>query len=77
MCYLIAKEREGYGCLALKTKHGEHLANLKSELDDAVGLKGVQLVTLSRPTAYMEYTPYHFVDSEQEFKEKVLALRAQ
>lgn len=57
--------------------YGEHLANLKSELDDAVGLKGVQLVTLSRTTAYMEYAPYHFVDSEQEFKEKVLALRAQ
>lgn len=76
MCYLIAKERDGYGCLALKTKHGEHLANLKSELDDAVGLKGVQLVTLSRPMAYMEYAPYHFVDTEQEFRSLVKGLRS-
>ena len=77
MCYLIAKDRDARGCYALKTTHGKHLAELKSELDDAVGLKGVQLVTLSRPMAYMEYAPYHFVDTEQEFKEKVLALRAQ
>ena len=27
----------------------------------------VQLVTISRPTAYGEYAPYHFVDTEQEF----------
>lgn len=26
MCYLIAKDSEGHGCYALKTKHGKHLA---------------------------------------------------
>lgn len=76
MCYLVAKDRYAHGCFALKTTHGKHLAELKSELDDAVGLKGVQLVTLSRPTAYMEYAPYHFVDTEQEFRSLVKGLRA-
>ena len=41
---------------------------LKRELNRAVGYKGVQLVTISRPTAYGEYAPYHFVDTEQEFQ---------
>lgn len=76
MCYLIAKDRDARGCYALKTTHGKHLAELKSELDQAVGFKGVQLVVLSRPTAYMEYAPYHFVDTEQEFRSLVKGLRA-
>ena len=75
MCYLIAKDSEGHGCYALKTKLGQHLADMKSELDDAVGFKGVQIVAISRPTAYGEYAPYHFVDTEQEFMDLVKAMR--
>ena len=75
MCYLVAKDRYAHGCFALKTTHGKHLAELKSELDQAVGYKGVQLVTISRPTAYGEYAPYHFVDTEQEFRSLVKGLR--
>ena len=67
MCYLIAKDRESHGCLAFKTTHGKHLVELKRKLNRAVGYKGVQLVTISRPTAYGEYAPYQFVDTEQEF----------
>ena len=68
MCYLVAKDRDAHGCFALKTTHGKHLVELKRELNKAVGYKGVQLVTISRPTAYGEYAPYHFVDTEQEFQ---------
>ena len=71
MCYLIAKDREKHGCIALKTTHGKRLV----ELNKAVGYKGVQLVTISRPTAYGEYAPYQFADSEQEFETLVRALR--
>lgn len=28
----------------------------------------MQIVTISRPTAYGEYAPYQFVDTEQEFE---------
>lgn len=49
MCYLIAKERNAHGCIALKTTHGKHLAEFKYALDDAVSGKGIQLVTISRP----------------------------
>lgn len=75
MCYLIAEERDAHGCYALKTRHGKHLAELKRESNEAVGYKGVQLVTISRPTAYGEYAPYHFVDTEQEFRVLVKGLR--
>lgn len=76
MCYLIAKDRNAHGCIALKTTHGKKLVTLKKELNNAVGHKGIQLVTISRPTAYGEYAPYHFVDTENEFKILVKALRS-
>ena len=72
MCYLVAKDRDAHGCFALKTTHGKHLVELKRELNKAVGYKGIQLVTISRPTAYGEYD---FVDTEQEFQAIVKGLR--
>lgn len=76
MCYLIAKDRESHGCYALKTEHGKSIVELKRKLNKAVGYKGVQLVTLSRPTAFGEYAPYYFIDTEEEFERLVMALRA-
>ena len=76
MCYLIAKDRESHGCYALKTEHGKSIVELKRKLNKAVGYKGVKLVTLSRPTAFGEYAPYHFIDTEEEFERLVMALRA-
>lgn len=75
MCYLIAKDRNAHGCYALKTTQGKHLVELKRKLNKAVGYKGVQLVTISRPSAYGEYAPYHFVDTETEFEMLVKSLR--
>ena len=75
MCYLIAKDRELHGCLAFKTTHGKRLVEWKRRLNRTVGYKGVQIVTISRPTAYGEYAPYQFVDTEQEFEKSVKALR--
>ena len=59
------------GCLALQTEHGQHLANLKKNLMKTVGYGTIQLVTISRPSAYGEYEPYHFLETEQEFEEAV------
>ena len=47
----------------------------RRKLNRAVGYKGVQLVTISRPTAYGEYAPYCFVDTEKEFETLVKSLR--
>lgn len=74
MCYLIAKDKNKHGCYALKTSHGKHLVTLKRTLNEAVAAKGIQLVTLSRPTAYGEYAPYHFVENEKDFTARVLSM---
>ena len=66
MCYLVAKDVNAHGCYALKTQHGMHLVELKRFLNSIVAKHGIQLVTISRPTAYGEYAPYQFADDEEE-----------
>lgn len=68
MCYLIAKKFDDIGCLALQTVHGQHLADFKKKIISEIGTERVQLVTISRPSAYGEYEPYQFVDTEREFE---------
>ena len=75
MCYLVAKDMEKHGCYALKTSHGKALVDLKKFLNDEVAKKGIELVTISRPTAYGEYAPYSFAKDSDEFVELVLAMR--
>lgn len=74
MCYLIAKKFNDVGCLALQTNHGQHLADFKKKLITEIGTDKVQLVTISRPSAFGEYEPYSFVDTEQEFEQEVRKL---
>ncbi len=71
MCYLIAKNKNVHGCIALKTRHGSHLVEMKRRMNQQVALKGIQLVTISRPTAYGEYAPYTFIEDEKEFEKMV------
>lgn len=73
MCYLVAKDTKKSGCIALKTVHGKHLAELKRELNAQAD--GIQFVTISRPTAYGEYAPYSFAKTEQEFIERALKMK--
>lgn len=74
MCYLIAKKFDDIGCIALQTTHGKHLVNIKNRIMDEIGYEKIQLVTISRPSAYGEYEPYRFVDSEEEFIKEVRIL---
>ena len=68
MCYLIAKRFGDLGCVALQTEHGPHLVDFETRLMRSVGDDTIQLVVISRPSAYGEYEPYSFVDTEQEFE---------
>lgn len=72
MCYLIAKNIDDIGCVALRTAHGKHLADFIRTIENKVGYDKIQLVTISRPSAYGEYEPYHFVDTEAEFENAVV-----
>lgn len=71
MCYLIAKNVDAVGCVALRTTHGKHLSEFKRKIEQTVGYEKIQLVTISRPSAYGEYEPYRFVDTKEEFAEAV------
>lgn len=77
MCYLIAKNKNIHGCYALKTRHGSHLVEMKRRMNEQAASYGIQLVTISRPTAYGEYAPYTFVDSEDEFERLVQQMVAE
>lgn len=72
MCYLVAKRFDKVGCVAFKTTHGEKLVELKQKIMDRVGYEEIQLVTISRPSAYGEYEPYQFSSNENEFEEIVV-----
>ena len=50
---------------------GEHLAKFKRNIEQKVGYEKIQLVTISRPSAYGEYEPYHFVYTKEEFMNAV------
>ncbi len=74
MCYLIAKDIDKIGCYAIEMEIGQHLASFKRKLSSEINVRKIQLVTISRPSAYGEYEPYNFVDTENEFAEKVKSL---
>ena len=74
MCYLVAKKFNEVGCIALQTTHGQHLADFKKKLMKEIEIEKIQLVTISRPSAFGEYEPYHFVDTEYEFEQEVKRL---
>lgn len=74
MCYLVAKNFDRIGSVALQTTHGQHLVDFKKKLLANVGYEKIQLITISRPSAYGEYEPYHFVKTEDEFEQAVYAL---
>ena len=47
------------------------MVEMKRRMNQQVALKGIQLVTISRPTAYGEYAPYTFIEDETEFEKLV------
>lgn len=71
MCYVLAKDRNKHGCVALKTQIGKPLSALKRELNALAPRGGIEIVVISRPTAYGEYAPYSFVQTAEELKEAV------
>ena len=73
MCYLIAKRFKKSACVALQTEAGEEMAQFADALQEKLGYD-IQIITISRPTAYGEYEPYHFVNSYDEFSRQASQL---
>lgn len=73
MCYLIAKRMNKTGCIALQTEPGEDMAKFADRIQERLGYD-IEIITISRPTAYEEYEPYHFVNSYEEFEKEASLL---
>ena len=73
MCYLVAKRINKTGCIALQTEPGEEMAKFANRIQERLGYD-IEIITISRPTAYGEYEPYHFVKSYEEFSKQASLL---
>ncbi|MBX9165710.1 hypothetical protein HCG64_11865 [Coprobacillus sp. K06] len=73
MCYLVAKRINKTGCIALQTEPGEEMAKFANRIQERLGYD-IEIITISRPTAYGEYEPYHFVSSYEEFEKEASLL---
>lgn len=71
MCFVVAKHADKPGSVAIQMRHGEHPVAFKKGITERVGFPELQLVTISRPSAYGEYVPYKIVDTEQDFEHAV------
>ena len=71
MCYLIAKNNQGGSSLAIQMMHGKELAKLKQKLLSDLPGEEIQLLTVSRPSAYTEYEPFCFMDTPDHFAQEV------
>lgn len=73
MCYLIAKRMNKPGCIALQTEPGEEMAQFADRIQERLGYN-IEIITISRHTAYGEYEPYRFVSSYEEFEKEASLL---
>lgn len=73
MCYLVAKRINKTGCIALQTEPGKEMAKFANRIQERLGYD-IEIITISRPTAYGEYEPYHFVSSYEEFEKEASLL---
>ena len=73
MCYLVAKRINKTGCIALQTEPGEEMAKFANRIQERLGYD-IEIITISRPTAYGEYERYHFVSSYEEFEKEASLL---
>lgn len=69
MRYLVAKWFDRTGSLAMRTEAGPGLVDMIDRIENRFGFDALQLVTITRPSAYGEYEPYTFVASEHDLVE--------
>lgn len=49
------------------------MAKFADEIQERLGYD-IEIITISRPTAYGKYEPYHFVNSYEEFEKEASLL---
>lgn len=73
-CYLVAKNVNKHGCVAIQVEHGRPLVDLLRKAEQQVDENVIQLIEISRPSAYGEYAPYNMCDDQLTFLKKAATL---
>lgn len=63
--YIVARNPQINGCIALADKRGKDTANFVSDIEKK--FDGLEIVVITRPEAYGEYNPYTFVLTREQF----------
>lgn len=71
MVYLIVRNNREIGSIAFKTVLGEALAQLKHQVSEITEKSKIEIITISRPEAYGEYSPYRIMGTKEEFIKEV------
>lgn len=67
MVYLIARDCNKIGCIAIQTKLGDSLTKLKQRLLSEIQDNRIEVLIISKPEVFCEYGPYHTLTSEESF----------
>lgn len=68
--YIVVKDFVKEGCLALEVDNSLLIDSIDTFVEEKN--KKLEVVLLSKPSVFMEYAPYEFVDSVEEMKERIL-----
>lgn len=71
MSYLVAKRYNERGCIAIEVKPSRELAQIISKLGWKYLDEGIEIFTVSDPTVYGEYGPYHYFSDMDKFLEEI------
>lgn len=71
MRYLVAKWFDKTGSIVMRTQRGKELSEMIDRLENRFGSDRLQLVTITRPSAYGEYEPYTFAASEEDMVDQL------
>lgn len=74
MAYLVAKNVNKHGCIAIQVEHGKPLVDLLKKTEKQVDESIIQLIEISRPSAYGEYAPYTICSDPSFFINKASLL---
>ena len=67
MVYLVVRDDKEIGSIAFKTVLGKALAQLKHQISEITKNDKIEIITVSRPEAYGEYSPYKIMGTKEEF----------
>ena len=75
MSYIVAKKFGSVGSIAYEMERGSQMAQLIHELNIQTEGTDIQILSVSSMEAFPEYRPYSIVESENEFRSKVLEMK--